>query len=125
MRLKTSARALFLAGVVSALRMLASKDAGQAGHGCTVRPALDREGFQSVMQALADGWNHGDAKEAASCFAENAIYSGPPLPPHRGRAAIYEFFGGAKGRVTDAHNLASPGIRPRSADRRRRVYPSV
>ncbi len=66
--------------------------------GCTPRAALDVKGFQSVMETVADGWNRGDAKSAASCFAENAIYSGPPSPAHRGRKALDEFFGGAKGR---------------------------
>ena len=54
--------------------------------------------FRSVMQTVAEGWNRGDAKLAASCFADNAIYSGPPAAPHRGRKALYEYFGGAAGR---------------------------
>jgi hypothetical protein len=55
------------------------------------------------MQTVADGWNRGDAKLAASCFAENAIYSGPPSPPHRGRKDLYAWFGGAKGRELPMH----------------------
>jgi pimeloyl-ACP methyl ester carboxylesterase len=70
---------------------------------CIARAALDREAFESVMETVADRWNHGDATGAASCFAENAIYSGPPSPPHRGRRALYEFFGGAKGRELPMH----------------------
>ena len=38
--------------------------------------------FRTVMQTVAEGWNRGDARLAASCFAENAVYSGPPSPPH-------------------------------------------
>lgn len=34
--------------------------------------------FGALMQTVAEGWNRGDAKLAASCFAENAIYSSPP-----------------------------------------------
>jgi len=76
----------------------ASRSASRAEQGCTPRAALDVKGFQSVMETVADGWNRGDAKSAASCFVENAVYSGPPSPAHRGRKALYEFFGGAKGR---------------------------
>lgn len=76
----------------------ASRSAARAEQGCTPRAALDVKGFQSVMETVADGWNRGDAKSAASCFADNATYSGPPSPAHRGRKALYEFFGGAKGR---------------------------
>jgi hypothetical protein len=65
---------------------------------CVPRTKLDLDGFRSVMLTVAAGWNHGDAKGAASCFSENAVYSAPPEPPHRGRRALYEFFGGAKGR---------------------------
>jgi len=59
---------------------------------------ITNERFQSLMQTVAEGWNRGDARLAASCFDENAVYSGPPSPPHHGRAALYEFFGGANGR---------------------------
>jgi hypothetical protein len=47
------------------------------------------------MNAVSDGWNEGNARMAADCFAEKAFYL---EPPHRqvyiGKAAIYEFFGG-------------------------------
>lgn len=70
----------------------------EAKHRCTPAPRLDSESFRSVMETVAEGWNRGDAQLAASCFAENAIYSGPPSSPHRGRKELYEWFGGAKGR---------------------------
>jgi SnoaL-like domain len=70
---------------------------------CVASARIDREGFRLVMQTVADGWNRGDARRAASCFGEDAIYSGPPSPPHRGREALYEFFGGAKGRELPMH----------------------
>lgn len=47
---------------------------------------LDNDGFRLVMQTVADGWNRGEASTAASCFAENALYSAPPSSPHRGRS---------------------------------------
>lgn len=54
--------------------------------------------FGALMQTVAEGWNRGDAKLAASCFAENAIYSSPPSPAHVGRENLYVWFGGAHGR---------------------------
>ena len=67
--------------LVSALLIgiVPAQDSGQpeASRGCTATPVLDSEGFRSVMQTVANGWNRGDARMAASCFAENAVYSGP------------------------------------------------
>ena len=72
--------------------------------GSALRPAsLNAVHFRSVMQTVAEGWNRGDARLATSCFAENAIYSSPPSPPHRGRKALYEYFGGAAGRELPMH----------------------
>lgn len=60
--------------------------------------------FAELMQKVAMGWNEGNAKEAASCFSEDAIYSSPPSRRiRRGRAALYEYFGGAKGRPAPMH----------------------
>jgi SnoaL-like domain len=70
----------------------------EATRSCTPAAKLSVASFRSVMQTVAEGWNRGDAKLAASCFAEDATYSGPPSPPHRGRKALYEYFGGTKGR---------------------------
>lgn len=55
------------------------------------------------MQAVAEAWNQGSAEAAASCFTEDAIYSGPPSAGHHGRKSLYEFFGGAKGRELPMH----------------------
>lgn len=76
---------------------------GESPRGCAPVSRLNVDGFQSVMQTVAEGWNRGDAKTAASCFAEDAIYSGPPSLPHRGRKALYEYFGGGKGRELPMH----------------------
>jgi hypothetical protein len=76
---------------------------GESPRGCAPASRLNVNGFQSVMRTVAEGWNRGNAKMAASCFAEEAIYSGPPSPPHRGRKALYEFFGGDKGRELAMH----------------------
>jgi hypothetical protein len=50
------------------------------------------------METVAEGWNRGDAQRASSCFADNAVFSGPPSPPHRGRQHLFQWFGGVKGR---------------------------
>ncbi len=71
--------------------------------GCAPSDKVSTERFQLVMQTVAEGWNHGDARLAASCFAENAIYSRPPSHAHLGRKALYEFFGGVKGRELPMH----------------------
>src|SRR6266496_2559675 len=70
---------------------------------CSPSSKIGAARFRSAMQTVAEGWNRGDAKLAASCFAENAIYSGPPSRPHRGRKALYEYFGGAAGRELPMH----------------------
>ncbi|HYY25437.1 MAG TPA: nuclear transport factor 2 family protein [Candidatus Udaeobacter sp.] len=51
--------------------------------------------FIGLMQTVAAGWNEGDAKKAADCYTEDAIYTEPPdKQVYAGRKALYEFFGG-------------------------------
>src|SRR4029434_8709595 len=51
--------------------------------------------FERLMQLVAEGWNKGDARKAADCFTENAIYSEPPDKQlYKGRAELFKFFGG-------------------------------
>lgn len=53
--------------------------------------------FQALLRTVSDGWNEGNARKAADCFTEDAVYSEPPRRQfYRGRAALYEFFGGAQ-----------------------------
>ncbi len=53
--------------------------------------------FETLMNAVAEGWNTGDARKAADCYTEDAIYTEPPdKQVYRGRAALYEFFSGVK-----------------------------
>jgi hypothetical protein len=54
--------------------------------------------FKALMESVADGWNTGNARPAADCFTDDALYSSPPNPIRRGRETLFEFFGGAKGR---------------------------
>lgn len=54
--------------------------------------------FNQLMQTIADGWNEGDALKAVDCFSDDAIYTEPPdKQVYRGRAELFEFFGGDKG----------------------------
>jgi SnoaL-like domain len=53
--------------------------------------------FQKLLQIVADGWNEGNARKAADCFTEDAIYIEPPDKQiYVGRKALFEFFGGDK-----------------------------
>jgi hypothetical protein len=55
--------------------------------------------FRALMRRLEKAWNSNDAKQAVECFTEDAVYSSPPNPRiRRGRTALFEFFGGLKGR---------------------------
>ncbi len=55
--------------------------------------------FETIMQALANAWNQGDAQAAAELFSEDAVYSQPPDKQlYQGRDKLYQFFGGANGR---------------------------
>src|SRR5260370_5816505 len=55
--------------------------------------------FKDLLQTVAQGWNTGNARLAADCFAENALYRAPPSSRVRqGRQTLFEFFGGVKDR---------------------------
>lgn len=71
---------------------------------------MTKEDFKSLMQTIADAWNNGDARKAADCFTEDAIYSEPPDKQlYKGRDALFEYFGGNQGRPGNMkmtwHNL--------------------
>jgi hypothetical protein len=54
--------------------------------------------FEQLMQTVSQGWNEGNARKAADCFSEDAIYVEPPDKQlYHGRAELYEFFGGDAG----------------------------
>lgn len=51
--------------------------------------------FKSLMHTVAAGWNEGNARKAADCYTEDALYTEPPdKQVYPGRKALYEFFGG-------------------------------
>lgn len=67
--------------------------------------------FERLMQTVSDGWNEGNARKAADCFSEAAIYVEPPDKQlYHGRAELFEFFGGDAGTDNpmkmDWHHLA-------------------
>ena len=54
--------------------------------------------FERLMQTIAESWREGNARRAADCFSESAIYVEPPEKQlYHGRAELYEFFGGDAG----------------------------
>jgi ketosteroid isomerase-like protein len=53
--------------------------------------------FKDLMRTVAAGWNEGNAKKAADCYTEDALYTEPPdKQVYAGRKALYDFFGGEK-----------------------------
>jgi len=55
------------------------------------------EDFRRLMNTVAASWNEGDARNAADCYTEDAVYTEPPdKQVYVGRNALYEFFGGDK-----------------------------
>src|SRR5262245_19304339 len=53
--------------------------------------------FDALMRTVAAGWNEGNARKAADCYTEDALYTEPPdKQVYTGREALYEFFGGDK-----------------------------
>jgi ketosteroid isomerase-like protein len=51
--------------------------------------------FRDLLEKIAAAWKRGDARAAADCFAEDAVYSEPPdRQLYQGRVQLYEFFGG-------------------------------
>jgi len=54
--------------------------------------------FNDLRQTIADGSNEGNARTAADCFSQDAIYIEPPEKQlYHGRSELYKFFGGDTG----------------------------
>src|SRR5262245_46837953 len=61
---------------------------------------LTRFEFTELLQRLSDGWNKGEARQAADCFTPDALYTEPPDKQYySGRDRLYQFFGGDDGRA--------------------------
>jgi hypothetical protein len=62
--------------------------------------SITRQDFVALLQQLADGWNQGNARQAADCFTTDALYTEPPDKQYyNGSEALYQFFGGHNGRA--------------------------
>jgi uncharacterized protein (TIGR02246 family) len=58
---------------------------------------MNEREFRRLLQTVSDGWNAGDARSAAECFAEDAVYVEPPdRQRYVGRKALFDFFGGGQ-----------------------------
>lgn len=67
---------------------------------------ITQQEFTEFLQQLADGWNPGNAQQAANCFTDDAIYTEPPDKQYyAGRDALYQFFGGANGRAGEMNMI--------------------
>ena len=62
--------------------------------------SITQQEFVRLLRRLADGWNQGNAQQAAECFTQDALYTEPPNKQYyNGRETLYQFFGGANGRA--------------------------
>jgi hypothetical protein len=79
----------FTAVMLFALSICLSANSSNAGDKMSVAE------FQTLMQTVAAGWNEGNARKAADCYTEDALYTEPPdKQVYAGWKALYEFFGG-------------------------------
>lgn len=72
---------------------------------------LDAKGFSALLHTVAKSWESNDARSAADCFTEDAVYIEPPdRQLYRGREALFQFFGGKEGHASpmgmDWHHIA-------------------
>ena len=94
-------RVAFLVAVLLLLCHVPTR--GNAKHRAAHR-RLDQTQFRSLLETVSRGWNSNDARLAAECFTEDAIYSAPPdSRVRRGRRELFDFFGGEKGRDQPMH----------------------
>lgn len=55
--------------------------------------------FKELLNKVSTGWNNNNARAAANCFSEDAVYIEPPNQQlYQGRKELFEFFGGSEGR---------------------------
>ena len=67
--------------------------------GATNPQRFNATDFEKLMNTVAEGWTEGNAKKAADCFTEDAIYAEPPdKQMYKGREELFKFFGGNEGR---------------------------
>lgn len=77
------------------VRVQSEQTTPKAGNMMTKKTTTEE--FKRLMKTVANGWNEGNARKAADCFTEDAVYTEPPdKQVYVGRKALYEFFGGNK-----------------------------
>jgi hypothetical protein len=82
------------AALIAALTASAPAPPGPEAPAVRIRAA----DFEKLLRTVAEGWIEGNARKAADCFTEDAVYVEPPDEQvYRGRRALYDFFGGGKG----------------------------
>ena len=70
----------------------------QTQHGITAAQ------FKHLLTTVAEGWEADDARRAADCFTEDAIYIEPPgRQVYVGREALHEFFAGGDNPAPSTH----------------------
>jgi hypothetical protein len=92
---------LLLAGVAEDReihRVTGTHNAAASKYGRSVTSMkITTDEFTKLLKTIAEAWNEGNARKAADCFTEDAIYTEPPdKQVYVGRKALYEFFGGDK-----------------------------
>ncbi len=61
---------------------------------------FDKNQFNKLLNTVAEGWNTNNARAAANCFSEDAVYIEPPNQQlYQGRKELFDFFGGEAGRT--------------------------
>lgn len=60
---------------------------------------LTNEGFKELIHTVSEGWNTNNAKRAADCFTDGAVYIEPPdRQLYISKDSLFHFFGGTQGR---------------------------
>ena len=61
---------------------------------------LNNVQFESLLNCVSNGWNTNNARQAADCFSDDAVYIEPPdRQLYIGREMLFKFFGGTEGRI--------------------------
>ena len=65
---------------------------------------LSRQDFKILLSKVAEGLNGGDARKAADCFTEDAVYMEPAEKHiYQDKNEIFEYFSGVLGREEPVH----------------------
>jgi ketosteroid isomerase-like protein len=89
---------IVLAHLITATIILCGCKQANSDAASNIQPnAIRTDEFKRLMRTVVEGWNEGDARKAADCYAEDAVYTEPPdKQVYIGRKSLHEFFGGDK-----------------------------